>query len=61
MGKTIYVVEAVPHGDDERGVDAVFSSEEKAMEYIERQRADKDLIEALGEYDYFISQHDIDR
>lgn len=38
----------------------MFSSEEKVMKYIERQRADEDLIEVLGKYDYSISQHNID-
>ena len=61
MGKKVFVVEAVPHGDDEREVIAVFSSGDKAMKYIYRQLEDEEFIEAYGEHDYSISQHYIDR
>ena len=59
--KTVWVVEAIAHRDGERDVSAVFSTREKAMDYIMREHADKDLIEVLGEYNYYVSQHDIDR
>ena len=60
MGKKVFVVEAIPHGDDEREVIAVFSSEDKAMNYIDRQLEDEEFIEIFGEHDYLVSQHHID-
>ena len=60
MGKKVFVVEEIPHGDDEREVIAVFSSEDKAMKYIDYQLKDEEFIEIFGEHDYSVSQHYVD-
>ena len=60
MGKRVFVVESFSHLDDEREVIAVFSSEDKAMNYIDRQLEDEEFIEIFGEHDYSVSQHYVD-
>lgn len=58
--KTVYVVEYVAQDGSEQGVSAAFSSWEKANEYISSRLEDKEMIEALGFYDYIITEVNID-
>lgn len=60
MDKKVFVVESFSHLDGEREVIAVFSSEDKAMKYINHQLEDEEFIEIFGEHDYLISQHHVD-
>ena len=60
MDNKVFVVESFSHWYGEREVIAVFSSEDKAMIYIDRQLEDEEFIEIFGEHDYSISQHHVD-
>ena len=60
MINEVFVVESLSHLDGEREVIAVFSSEDKAMDYIYYQLEDEELIEIFGKFDYSVSQHCID-
>ena len=58
--KTVYVVEYIAQYGNEQGVSGVFSSWEKANEYISRSLDDTEMVEALGLYDYVITKAIVD-